>query len=209
MEGDGEEKCIVVKIHEDEFSGLIRNIASDFFRDKIGGTAGDILGNVVGSFDGRGGKKEDVKAFTIYMCFLAKGGSTDRGHDQRGGYGGGGYDEGRGYGGPFYDGYGSGGYSQGGFGSGYEGGAPFGFSGGGYDSGNRFENRGQKNDSSGAFGLVGDLIGGILDGGPDRRGSGGCGYDSYNRKKPEKIRKFIFAIFRLSDENVGVEEKDF
>lgn len=85
-------------------------------------------------------RKQNIKAFTIDIWFLARGG------------------------GPHYDGYGSGAYNQGGydtvgFGSGYGGGAPFGYNGGGYDDRNRFENREQKDNSSGAFGLVGDLIG--------------------------------------------------
>lgn len=47
----------------------------------------------------------------------------------------------------------------------------------------------------------------MLDRGRNRSGNGDNDYDGYNRKKPEKIRKFIFSIFRLSDENVGTDEK--
>lgn len=44
-----------VKLHEDEFSGLIGNIAGSIIRDRVGGTAGDVLGNLVGNFGGHGG----------------------------------------------------------------------------------------------------------------------------------------------------------
>ncbi|CAG9529499.1 unnamed protein product [Cercopithifilaria johnstoni] len=215
MEDDREEKCVAIKLHEDEFSGLIRNIASSIPRDKVGDTASGILGNLVSSFSGHG----------------AGGGSEGKGYNQSGRYGSGGYNQGGGYGSRyggygsgeynqggygtagFGSGYGSGGYNQGGygtsgFGSSYGSGAGFGYGGEEYDSRDKYENRENNSGNSSAFGLVGNLIGGILDSGSaSRRGnnvyndyeSGGSGYDDYNRKKPEKMRKLIFATFSFAN----------
>lgn len=44
-----------VKLHEDEFNGLIGNIASGIIRDRVGGAAGNFLGNVVDNFAAHGG----------------------------------------------------------------------------------------------------------------------------------------------------------
>lgn len=44
-----------VKLREDEFNGLIGNIASGFLRDKVGGNTGDLLGGFASKFFDDGG----------------------------------------------------------------------------------------------------------------------------------------------------------
>ena len=41
-----EEEFVCIHVENDEFSGLIGNFASDFLRNKIGGTAGNVVGDV-------------------------------------------------------------------------------------------------------------------------------------------------------------------
>ncbi|VIO92639.1 Hypothetical thiol protease C06G4.2 in chromosome III, putative [Brugia malayi] len=223
MEDDKEEECVAVRLHDDEFSGLIGNIAGGILRDRVGGTAGDILGNLVGNFGGHG-------AGSGYGSggYNQPGGYGSGGYNQPGGYGSGGYNQPAGYGSGGYNqpgGYGSGGYNQpGGYGSGgynqpggYNQGGGYG-SGGGYDhggyggagfgSGYRGDSEGgysnRNSENSGAVGLVGNLIGGIFGGGKNRNdGASNDGYNNYrggnsgyddNRKKPEKMRDQIGDI---------------
>lgn len=56
MNNDIEEPITKVEIKNDEFNGLIGNIAGNLIRDKMGGgAAGDILGGLAGNFLGGGG----------------------------------------------------------------------------------------------------------------------------------------------------------
>uniref|UniRef100_A0A1I7YWG2 Calpain catalytic domain-containing protein n=1 Tax=Steinernema glaseri TaxID=37863 RepID=A0A1I7YWG2_9BILA len=147
--GDGvEEECQQVHVREDEFNGLISNIAGNLIRDKIGGGAGDLIGGLLSGGGGSGG----------------------------GGRGGGGYDDRRGY--DDNRGGGGGGFNIGNIGNligGLTGGGGSGGGGGGYDDrrGGYDDRRGgggyddNRGGGGGGFniGNIGNLIGGLTGGG--------------------------------------------
>ncbi|KHN79985.1 hypothetical protein Tcan_07119 [Toxocara canis] len=73
MDGRTEEdQCVAVKVRENEFSGLIGNLAGNLIRDKVGGGAGQLLGGLADNvFGGEGEVKVRENEFSGLIGNLA------------------------------------------------------------------------------------------------------------------------------------------
>lgn len=76
--GEEEEKIEKVTVSQDEYSGLIGDIAGQFLQDKIGGAGGQIIGNLVrGGADSRGGSghlpNTDINSYLFFLDYSCKG----------------------------------------------------------------------------------------------------------------------------------------
>uniref|UniRef100_A0AC34F2B4 Calpain catalytic domain-containing protein n=1 Tax=Panagrolaimus sp. ES5 TaxID=591445 RepID=A0AC34F2B4_9BILA len=160
-----EDEIKKVTLKEDEFNGLIGNIAGNMIKEKMGGgAAGDILSGLAGKFLGGGDGGNSGGG---------GGGGNDIGNLIGGLMGGGGGGRSGGGANPGAGGYGdnSGGYNQGGGGGGGQGG--FGDILGGLMGGGG-GNRGNSGGGGGGND-IGNIIGGLIGGGGNKSGGGGGG----------------------------------
>jgi hypothetical protein len=66
-----EEEFVCIRMQDDEFSGLIGNFASEYLRNKIGGSAGNVVGDVAARMLDGGGNSmiENVMKLFIILLF--------------------------------------------------------------------------------------------------------------------------------------------